>query len=130
MTLRFVAVDVDTGGCYSDGPKMIRKQVWDTTCSTLIKARDELIKRERKTYIQELYQPGDEGYTPASECFSKFPFGKELVGYYSYDTGLSFLFDDKSPVYDCIVQERIPEQELVKRLLDLYDWYQEQKETV
>jgi hypothetical protein len=121
IKFRFVVVEVCTGGRHGTA-EILSQQVYDTTHSTLIKARDELIRRARAEHVKDLYVPG-ESCEPVSTLIYKFNFKNDLVGYYHYDEGLTFLFKEDSPVYEPIVTNKIQGQELAERLIDLHDFY-------
>ena len=123
IKFRFVVVEITTGGRHGT-PEVIGQQVYDTTHSTLIKARDELIRRARALHVKEFYVPGEAQGSVSEEIF-KFEFKNDLVGYYHYDEGLTFLFREDSPVFDPIVKGKIRGQELAERLLDLFDFHRE-----
>ena len=126
IKFRFLCVEIITGGPCSKA-KVISQRVYDSKFSTLIKARDELIREARTQYTKDFYTPGDDGYEPASEAISKFPF-KDLVGYYHLDEGLTFLFREDSPVFKPIVEGKIAGTELAERLIDLFDHYYDKHE--
>ena len=127
IKFRFVVVEITSGGPYHKA-QVINTQVYDSKFSTLIKARDELIREARAEYIKDFYTPGDDGYEPANEVISKFPF-KDLVGYYHFDEGLTFLFREDSPVFKPIVEGKILGTELAERLLDLFDYHYDKHES-
>lgn len=121
IKFRFVCVEICTGD-YGTEAHVVGQQVYDTTHKTLIKARDELIRRARAEHVKESYVPF-EGGESVSELIHKFEFKNDLVGYYHYDNGLTFLFKEDSPVYEPIVTGKIKDYELAKRLIDLFDFY-------
>ena len=126
IKFRFVVVDITSGGPYGKA-QVINTRVYDSKHSTLIKARDELIREARTEYAKDYYTPGDDGYEPASEAIVKFPF-KDLVGYYYLDEGLTFLIREDSPVFKPIVEGKISGTELAQRLYDLFDFYYDKHE--
>jgi len=123
IKLRFVCVEICTGGRHGTAD-VVGQQVYDTTHKTLIKARDELIRRARAEHVKEFYVPFEGGESVSEEIF-KFEFKNDLVGYYHYDTGLTFLFREDSPVYEPIVKGKIKGEELAEHLMDLFDFHRE-----
>jgi hypothetical protein len=121
IKFRFVVVEVCTGGRHGT-PEILSQQVYDTTHKTLIKARDELIRKARAEHVKEFYEPGYGG-EPVAELICKFEFKNDLVGYYHYDEGVTFLFKEDSPVYELIVKNKISEDELAERLVDLHSFH-------
>ena len=127
IKFRFLCVEITTGSPCSSA-EVISKRVYDSKFSTLIKARDELIRQARAEYTKNFYTPGDDGYEPASEVIIKFPY-KKLMGYYQLDHGLVFLFRNDSPIYWAIVEGKIDDIDLAERLIDLFDYHYDISET-
>jgi len=86
------------------------------TCKTLVKARDFLIKRARAEYIATKDREDESAYT----AISKFNFGKDLVGYYHFDDGLNFLFEEGHPVFQLVVAGKHKDPRFAEGLYDLY----------
>lgn len=86
-------------------------------CSTIIQARDAFIKKFRKEYSEDR-EPGC-GETPA-EAIYKFPFRNDLVGYYHFDDGLSFVFAEGHPVYELVKSKNYEDDDLAEKLYDLF----------
>ena len=117
MSKRVVLVEVFSGDQCNE-PEVISTKFYDmNTCRTLIKARDFLIKQARAEYVKRR----EEGDTPVGELIYKFPFGKALVGYYHYDDGLSFLFEEGHPVFQLVVAGYADDPRFVEGLMDLFD---------
>lgn len=89
-------------------------------CTTLAQARDAFIKKYRAEYKKNSWEPGCE--TP-SELIYKFPFRNELVGYYHFDDGLSFVFGEDHPVYKLVKSKNYNDDDLADKLWDLFLYY-------
>lgn len=86
-------------------------------CSTVAQARDLFIKKFRKEYAEG--RERGEGETP-SEAIYKFPFRNDLVGYYHFEDGLSFVFPEGHPVYKLVQSKNYKDDDLADKLYDLY----------
>jgi hypothetical protein len=111
---KLVQIEVvqDILGIYVNTPKF-----WDmNTCTTLIKARDFLIKQARKEYVATK----DIEDEPASEAITKFEFGTKLVGYFHFD-GLNFLFPEGHPIYELAARGYADDPRFGEGLIDLFE---------
>lgn len=125
--LRFVCIAICTGD-QATNPHVVSTEFFDTSCSTLVKARDLLIKRERTKYVKDFGSDRHSGcYEPASELIYKFSFRDKLVGFHHFDDGLTFLFEEGHPVYKLIVSGKCPGDKLAEHLVDLWVFYDDQK---
>jgi hypothetical protein len=86
-------------------------------CSTVAQARDLFIKKFRKEYAAD--RERGEGETP-SEAIYKFPFRNDLVGYYHFEDGLSFVFPEGHPVYKLVQSKNYKDDDLAEKLYDLF----------
>ena len=91
-------------------------------CTSLAQARDAFIKQYRAEYKEDLWEPGSE--SPASLIY-KFPFRNELVGYYHFDDGLSFVFGEDHPVYKLVQSKNYTDDDLAEKLYDLFLYHDE-----
>jgi hypothetical protein len=121
--LRFVCVEMSTGDQCTE-PYIISCKAYDILGGNLIKARDMLIKQARAKYIEEWKPvPGED--EPASQAICKFQFRSNLVGYYHFDNGLTFLFEESSPMYQLIAAGNPLDGDFAIKLWDLFDFHQE-----
>lgn len=93
-------------------------------CSTLVQARDAFIKKFRAEYKRDNWEPGSE--SPASAIY-KFPF-RDLVGYYHFEDGLSFVFPENHPVYQLVKSKNYQDKDLAEKLYDLFLYHDEQRQ--
>lgn len=125
INLRFVCVAICTGDQATD-PHVVNTQFYDTSYSTLIKARDQLIKQERAAYVKSIGSDRySSAYEPASELICKFSFRDKLVGFHHFDNGLTFLFEEGHPVYKLIASGKCPNDKLAENLMDLWIFHDE-----
>lgn len=94
-------------------------------CTTLAQARDAFIKQFRKEYAAERERGC--GETPA-EAIYKFPFRNDLVGYYHFEDGLSFVFGEDHPVYKLVQSKNYKDDDLAEKLYDLFLYHDELRE--
>ena len=94
-------------------------------CNTLAQARDAFIKKFRAEYKEDFWEPGSE--SPASLIY-KFPFRNELVGYYHFEDGLSFVFGEDHPVYKLVQSKNYTDDDLAEKLYELFLYHDEIRE--
>lgn len=94
-------------------------------CTTLAQVRDAFIKKFRSEYAAD--RERGEGETP-SEAIYKFPFRNDLVGYYHFEDGLSFVFGEDHPVYKLVQSKNYKDDDLAEKLYDLYLYHDEIRE--
>lgn len=87
--------------------------------SSAAQIRDAFIKKYREEYVKE-YERGFD--SSPSEAIYKFPF-RDLVGYYHFDDGLSFVLPEEHPIYKLVASKKYKNKDLATMLLDLYDRY-------
>lgn len=91
-------------------------------CTTLAQARDAFIKMYRKEYAED--RERGEGEPPAQAIY-KFPFRNDLVGYYHFENGLSFVFGENHPIYKLVKSKNYKEDDLAEKLYDLFLYHNE-----
>jgi hypothetical protein len=89
-------------------------------CSTVAQARDLFIKQARQEYAEG--RERGEGESP-SEAIYKFPFRNDLVGYYHFEDGASFVFPEGHPVYQLVKSENYEDNDLAAKLYDLFRYH-------
>ena len=117
MKVLHVAIYGDRTGFYLNSLGFFEAK----NCSTLVQARDAFIKKFRAEYKRDFWIPGSE--SPASVIY-KFPF-RDLVGYYHFEDGLSFVFPEGHPVYKLVQSKNYKDNDLAEKLCELYCQYDE-----
>ena len=115
MSKQLVRIDVCTSHAY--GPGVVGINFYNMNCSTAVKVRDFFIKQERAEYVKTK----DFEDEPASEAICKFPFGSKLVGFYHFDDGLTFLFEEGHPIFKLLAQQsNVDRKRLAQGLFELH----------
>lgn len=127
INMRFVSIAICTGD-QATKPHVVKTEFFDTSCSTLVKARDQLIKRERTDYIKSAGSDRySDCYESASRLIYKFRFRDKFVGFHQFYDGLTFLFEEGHPVYKLIVSGKCSNDKLAEELVDLWVFHNDRK---
>jgi len=117
--LRFVCIYIFTGEP-GTAPYIEDLEFLDASCSTLVQARDLVMKRERANYFKEFGDQRYSGcYVSVSNTFRKFS-SRKLVGFHAFEDGMTFLFEEGHPVYKLIVSGTYSNNSVAQQLLDLW----------